>query len=54
MLGGEWFESLFGSPDEVSEEKMTEAALDELRVQLGLVKQPSQVLCRIHKVKVEN
>ena len=52
MLGGEWFGELFGNPDEVSEDLITEVALKELRNQLGIVKQPSTVLSRIHKVSI--
>lgn len=50
MLGGEWFEDLFGNTCAVSEEAITLVALEELRNQIGLVKKPSRILCQIHKV----
>lgn len=50
MLGGEWFGEVFGSPEEVSEDSIAQVALEELRNQLGIVRQPCEILSRIHKV----
>lgn len=53
MLGGEWFEALFGSPDEVSEETITQVALEELETQLSLTARPTNVFCKIQKVRLD-
>lgn len=50
MLGGEWFEKLFGSPDEVSIESIIGVAREELRLHLGITSDPTETLGRIHKV----
>ena len=50
MLGGEWFEKLFGQPEEVSEESIIQAALEELKNQLGITERPTHQICRIQKV----
>lgn len=52
MIGGEWFESIFGRPDEASYESIKNVALEELRNHLGITKKPTHVLCKIQKVKV--
>ena len=49
-MGGEWFEDLFGNPDEVSEKTMVQIALEELETQLGITNDPATVLCRVHRV----
>ena len=51
MIGGEWFESLFGNPDDVSTESLIEVAVEELGAHLGITKDPTFVLGRIHKVR---
>ena len=50
MLGGEWFEDLFGNPDEVSDEFIIGVAQEELRLHLGITSHPTSVLGKIHKV----
>ena len=50
MIGGEWFESLFGDPDDMSEEALAEVAVQELENHLGIAERPSVKLSRIHKV----
>ena len=50
MLGGEWFETLYGSPDKVNEESVVRSALEDLRLHLGITENPDHVLCKIHKV----
>ncbi len=52
MMGGEWFESLFGNPDEVSEESIKKIALTELKEQLRITKQPTHAVSMIHKVRM--
>ena len=50
MLGGQWFEQLFGDPDTVSDDVITRAALEDLEEHLGITQQPSNAITRIHKV----
>lgn len=50
MLGGEWFEEIFGKAQEVTEEDMAKVAMEELQDQLGIQKQPVDITSRIHKV----
>ena len=52
MLGGEWFESLFGEPGKVSEESIKGVALAELKNQLGVTKKPIRSFSKIHKVSL--
>ncbi len=52
MLGGEWFEDLFGSPDEVSSESIVEVALEELKSHLAITSTPTYVLSKIQKVSL--
>ncbi len=40
-MGGEWFGELFGDPGSVSEETLSQIALEELHRQLGIAAQPS-------------
>lgn len=51
MIGGEWFETLYGNPDDVSKESLTKVAVEELRKHLGITESPINVFTRIHKVK---
>ena len=50
MLGGEWFEELFGSPDTAKEETIKSAALETLQEHLGITQEPSYTVVNIHKV----
>lgn len=49
MLGGEWFEQLFGDPDTVSDDVITQAALEDLEEHLGITQLPFHAITRIHK-----
>ncbi len=42
-MGGEWFGELFGEPGSVSEETLSQIALEELHRQLGITAQPSYI-----------
>lgn len=50
-MGGEWFESLFGPPDDVCENSLAEVAIQELRNHLGIVEKPTIKLSKVHKVR---
>lgn len=50
MLGGEWFEELFGDPQKVTNESMIGVAQDELRLHLGITCDPANAVGRIHMV----
>ena len=50
MLGGEWFQEIFGSSGEVSEEAVGKVALEELQAHLGITKDPLDMLVKIQKV----
>ncbi len=50
MIGGEWFEKIFGKTSEVSVEAVTEVAMEELQSHLGIKKQPTHFTTRIQKV----
>ena len=50
MLGGEWFEELFGSPKTATEETIKSAALETLQQHLGISQEPSHAIVNIHKV----
>lgn len=52
MLGGEWFEDLFGNPDEVSNQSIIKVAREELRLHLGITADPTNVLGKINKVSI--
>uniref|UniRef100_H2ZDW7 Amine oxidase domain-containing protein n=1 Tax=Ciona savignyi TaxID=51511 RepID=H2ZDW7_CIOSA len=49
MMGGSWFQDLFGDPDKVTPAELEEAALHSLSEQLGIHKEPSNMhvtVCR--------
>ena len=50
MLGGEWFEELFGSPSTAKEDTIEEAALKTLHEHLGISHEPTHAIVNIHKV----
>ena len=50
MLGGEWFEELFGSPSTAKEDTIEEAALKTLHEHLGISQEPTRAIVNIHKV----
>jgi len=52
MLGGEWFEEIFGNAGEVSEEDVGKVAVEELQAHLGIKKEPIDMLVKIQKVGV--
>lgn len=50
MLGGEWFEDLFGDPHIVNTGTIVQAALDALRDHLEITEEPTRVIAQVHKV----
>ena len=50
MMGGEWFEELFGDPFTVSEDTILSTALEALQQHLGISQQPSHTIVSIEKV----
>ena len=50
MLGGQWFEQLFGDPYTVTDDVITQAALEDLESHLGITQQPSCIITRVLKV----
>ena len=51
MMGGEWFEELFGNPAKVKEETIKSTALEALKEHLGITQEPSHTIVSIHKVQ---
>ena len=51
MLGGQWFEELFGEPAHADESAITSAALEDLHHHLGISQPPSHIITRIHRVR---
>lgn len=49
-MGGHWFEELFGDPNTVSEDRLVEAALESLHIQLGINASPDQCMVSVLKV----
>lgn len=41
MLGGEWFQELFGDPSTCQKDTLSQTALEELHKHLGITAQPS-------------
>ena len=50
MMGGKWFEELFGSPDTVDKEALKQIALEELACHIGISVEPVECLINVHKV----
>lgn len=50
MLGGEWFEDLFGDPGAVTNESIIGVAMEELRRHLRITSDPINAMGRIHLV----
>ena len=50
MMGGHWFEELFGSPDTVSITALKQIALEELSCHLGISVEPQECMISVHKV----
>ena len=51
MMGGSWFEELFGDPDKCDPNYLSEVAVKSIRDQLNITKEPYRVVCRIQKVQ---
>lgn len=49
MMGGSWFEELFGQPEGTDENKLAEIGLSALREQLGILQDPSYCKVIIQK-----
>jgi len=52
MMGGAWFQEVFGSPDDVSEERLLAAATQAVRGHLGVTAAPSWSKVVLQKVAV--
>ena len=50
MIGGEWFEELFGNPDEMSEDALAKVAIQELKDHLGMAEKPKITFSKVQKV----
>ncbi len=50
MMGGAWFESLFGNKQECKPETLAELAQDTIRDHLGIDQKPFRVITNIQKV----
>lgn len=51
MMGGEWFEELFGDPSAVTEETILSTALETLNEHLGISQPPSHSIVSVEKVQ---
>jgi hypothetical protein len=51
MMGGAWFEELFGPVDTCREDQLVQKAVDAVREQLNIHATPIRTLCKILKVK---
>ena len=49
-MGGEWFRELFGDPDTVKIDTLTNAALESLHHQLGIKQDPLDFNITLQKV----
>ena len=52
MMGGAWFQEVFGLPDTVSEDSLLAAATRAVRVHLGVEAAPSWSKVALQKVAV--
>ena len=50
MMGGAWFDELFGSVEKCSAEELTKTAVEAVRKQLDVHSMPIRTLCKIQKV----
>ena len=51
MMGGAWFEELFGSADSVTTSQLETVALESLREQLNITTEPNKVVSSVLKVR---
>ena len=49
MMGGQWFRTLFGDPDEVDPNIFTETAIQTVERTLGIKEKPTNTLTSIQK-----
>ena len=53
MIGGHWFEELFGDPDNVSKDTLAQAALQSLHDQTGMTAiDPEECIVSVLKVVI--
>ena len=52
MMGGAWFEDLFGSVDSVTTSQLETVALESLREQLNITTEPNKVVSSVLKVLI--
>ena len=50
MMGGEWFEELFGDPNTVNDDTLVNTALQSLYTQLEISQEPSDCHVTVQKV----
>ena len=53
MMGGSWFESTFGHPDQVKSSTFEQTALDAVRDQLSISLDPSRVIVSLQRVGIK-
>lgn len=54
MLGGEWFEELFGSVDSANENEIFSVAIEAVREYLNIKSDPIRYIINIEKVRFSN
>lgn len=54
MMGGEWFEELFGDPNTVKDDTLVNIALQSLHTQLEISQEPSDCHVTVQKVNSYN
>ena len=54
MMGGAWFNELFGDADKISPSELKTVAMESIREQLNIEVEPSRAVSNIHKVKYYN
>ena len=50
MMGGQWFEELFGDPNTVKDDTLVNTALQSLHTQLEISQEPSDCYVTVQKV----
>lgn len=50
MMGGQWFEELFGDPNTVNDDTLVNTALESLYTQLEISQEPSDCHVTVQKV----
>lgn len=51
MMGGTWFQEVFGAPENVKEERLLSKAIEAVRCHLGVTAAPSWSRVSVHRVR---